>query len=214
MTDKTITVLLIDDDAEYVNVIRHLLRPFQNHHFTILWNETGDNLTEFLKAHPGIDVILMDYFLPSRNGLEITKQLFDEKAGIPIIFLTANKDFKIAVEAMKYGVEDYLLKDEVIETTLPRTVLNVIERTGLKKRISEAQNSKFVTQKRTDAVRELVVTMCHEFNNPLAAIKISADILVRQGLPENDRDLLTRLNSNISLFEQQIIKLRDLNIEG
>jgi signal transduction histidine kinase len=57
----------------------------------------------------------------------------------------------------------------------------------------------------------LVVTMCHEFNNPLAAIKISADILIRQDLPDEEKKLLTELNRNIALLENQIVKLRDLN---
>ena len=43
----------------------------------------------------------MDYFMPNSNGLETIRKLYDAKITIPIIFLTANKDFRVAVEAMK-----------------------------------------------------------------------------------------------------------------
>jgi signal transduction histidine kinase len=56
--------------------------------------------------------------------------------------------------------------------------------------------------------------MCHEFNNPLAAIKISSDILARQQVDGNNKGLLEALNKNINLLEKQIVKLRDFNADS
>ncbi len=213
MSEKTVTVLLIDDDAGYATVAKNLLHPFQNIRFILKWENNGETALEKLKTDPSIDLVLMDYYLPGKNGLEITKLLFEGKVSVPIIFLTVNKDFHIAVEAMKYGVEDYLVKDDSAETMLPRTILNVLERVQLRKRILEAEREKLLNQKKTEAIQELVVTMCHEFNNPLAAIKISSDILSRQKISEEEKQLLSKLNSNISLLEKQILKLRDINLQ-
>ena len=210
MPESAIHILLVDDDAEYASITKHHLRTFQNRQFVMEWVNDGDAALAYVKAHPETDLILMDYYLPNKNGIEIIKQLFDEKNAIPVILLTSNKDFRVAIEAMKYGVEDYLVKEEMIETTLPRSIVGVLERSSLKQRIREADERKNASE----AIQELIVTMCHEFNNPLAAIKISTDILARHQVPGEEKDLLTKLNANISVLEKQIIKLRDITSQG
>ena len=138
---------------------------------------------------------------------------FNGEAEIPIIFLTSNRDFRLAIEVMRYGVEDYLVKDEAIDSVLPRTVINLLERLLLKKKISEQQKADLIARRRTEAIKELVVTVCHEFNSPLAAMKISADILTRQQLSESERHSIREIDKNIGLVEKEITKLRDLNFE-
>lgn len=211
MTQSTIRVLFVDDDPEYVSVVRHYLRSFQNSTFDLIWASNGEKALDLL-AKDVPDIVLMDYFLPGANGLEVIKKIRDAKISVPIILLTSNKDFRIAIEAMKYGTEEYLIKDEATDTSLPRTIVNVLERSRLKREVGDAEHNKLISQKKTEAVQELVVTMCHEFNNPLAAIKISTDILSRQNVSEEDRDLLKKLNNNISMLEKQILRLRDLTM--
>lgn len=208
MTEKSIKILTVDDDPEYVSVVKHYLRSFQQRSFDVTWVSDGETALQQLSAS-AFDIILMDYYLPNSNGLEIAQKIVDAKIDIPIILLTANKDFHLAVEAIKFGVEEYLVKDEAVDTVLPRTIINVVERVQLTKDIRVAEHE----QKKTEAIQELIVTMCHEFNNPLAAIKISTDILSRQKTDEGNNALLALLNKNISLLEKQIIKLRDLNLE-
>jgi CheY-like chemotaxis protein len=212
MQNNSIRVLLVDDDSDYADVAKHLLNSFQNKKFDLIWKQDGESALEILRSTKNIDVVLMDYYLPNKNGLEITKQLYDDKISIPIIFLTANKDFHVAVEAIKYGAEDYLIKTEAVGTVLPRMIVNVIERVQLMKHIKRLEQEKIISQNKTEVIKQLVVTMCHEFNNPLAAIKISTDILSRQQIPDPDKQLLTNMNKNIILLEKKIIELRDLNL--
>jgi FixJ family two-component response regulator len=214
MEEKIITILFVDDDSTYVSVIKQSLNHFQDYRFSIIWEPKAEKVIERLKSEPNINILLMDYYLPEINGLEITKRISEENIHLPIIFLTANRDFRAAVEAMKYGAEDYLLKEELRDSLLSRSIVNVFERWHLKKRLSEAETQKMLLQKKTEAIRELVVTMCHEFNNPLAAIKISTAILTRQAIPEEEKKLLESFNINVSKLESQILKLRDLNFEA
>ena len=211
--ESIITVLLIDDDPGYVSILKHRLAPFQGRRFEIIWENQSENAIKHLRENKSIDLVLMDYYLPNQTGLDVTKQIYEEKIDVPIIFLTSNKDFRAAVEAMKYGVEDYLLKEDSIDTILPRTILNVLDRVNLKKKIDEVEKRKLLSQKKTEAIQEVVVTICHELNNPLAAIKITTSILTRQQLSDGEKELLAKLNGNVTSLEQQIKKLRDLNID-
>jgi signal transduction histidine kinase len=70
-----------------------------------------------------------------------------------------------------------------------------------------------IAKNRTNAIKELIVTVCHEFNNPLAAIKISTDILLRQALSPGERTLVEAMDRNVGLVEREIARLRDLDFD-
>jgi response regulator of citrate/malate metabolism len=210
---QPINLLFVDDDAAYMAIARHLLTKYQGSRFQVTWKQDAAASLDYLSGNPEIDLIVIDYFLPDMNGLQLVQQIRERKIDIPIVFLTSNRDFRLAIEVMKYGVEDYLIKDEAVDSVLPRTILNIVERVRLKRRIAEEQKADLIARKRTDAIKELVVTVCHEFNNPLAAIKISTDILLRQTLNAEESRLVHSIDENINLVEKEISRLRDTNFE-
>ena len=212
-TPETINLLFVDDDAGYMAVAQQLLAKYQGKKFNIIWKQDGSAALEELRNNKNIDLVLMDYYLPEINGLEVTRLIRENKIDVPIIFLTSNRDFRLAIEAMKFGIEDFMMKDEAVDSVLPRTIVNILERVYLKLRIAEQQKTDLIAKKRTDAIKELVVTVCHEFNNPLAAMKISTDILSRQHLQQGEMELVKNLDRNISMIENEITKLRDINFE-
>ena len=210
---ETIDLLIIDDDSDFFSLAEHHFSRFQGRKFNIRWKQDGKSGLEELEKNKGIHVILIDYYLPEMNGLEVTRRIREKNAAIPIIFLTSSRDFRLAIEVMKYGVDDYLVKDEATDTVLPRTVVNVLERLLLKKKIEEQQRADLIARRRTEAIKELVVTVCHEFNNPLAAMKISTDIISRQQISPSERELAQSIDKNIRIVEKEITKLRDINFE-
>lgn len=213
MEPEPINILIIDDDLSYVKSAQYHLKKFQAKKFNVTWKEDGPKGLQELQKNPNINVVLMDHVLPTMTGLEVIRQIHEKKINVPIIFLTSKKDYKVAVEAIKSGAEDYLAKDEIVESMLPRTIIAVLERSQLKKKIADIEKGKLITQKRSEAIRELVVAVCHEFNNPLAAIKISADILARQVLSREDRKLLASIDKHIEEIEKEITKLRHIQFE-
>jgi len=176
---KCVHVLLVDDDITFAKLIQFILKRSQQRTFDVIWKDSVEGaLTEIAQNHE-IDVILMDYYFPTSSGLEFCLQLDQMERSIPIIFLTGFRDFKLAVEAMKLGVEDFLLKDDLNEAYLPRTILSVLDRVRMRKHKQAVEKRLAMAESRAQAIRELVVTVCHEFNNPLAAVKISFDLLQR-----------------------------------
>ncbi len=212
-TPDIINILFVDNDTSYMAVAQHLLSKYQGKKFNVVWKQDGSSAIAELKKNASLDMVIIDYYLPEKNGLEATKEIREEKIETPIIFLTSNRDFRLAIEVMKHGVEDYMIKDEAVDSVLPRTIVNILERVYLKRKIAKQQKAELIAKKRTDAIKELVVTVCHEFNNPLAAIKISTDILLRQQLVPQEKKLVEDLDNNIALVEQEITKLRDINFE-
>ena len=172
---KPVHILFVDDDPAFAKVVRAVLQLSRQHTFILTWKESVESAIAEIKQNHEIDIILMDYYFPTSNGLEFCLQLNQLERSIPIIFLTGAHDFKLAVEAMKLGVEEFLLKDDLDQTNLPRTILGILEHVRLRKHKQAVEKRLTLAENRAQAIRELVVTVCHEFNNPLAAIKIAEE---------------------------------------
>lgn len=210
---EVINLLFVDDDTSYVAAAQQLLSRYEGKKFNIVWKQGGAAAIEELERNSSFDAIMIDYYLPEINGMDVIKTIREKKFEIPVVLLTSNRDFRLAIEALKYGVEDYVVKDEAVDSVLPRTIVNVLERVQLKRLIAQQAKADLIAKKRTDAIQELVVTVCHEFNNPLAAMKISVDILARQQLPPDARRLIEQLDKNIGLIEAETVRLRDINFD-
>jgi FixJ family two-component response regulator len=212
-SQKAITVLLADDDIGFAKVVQRQLQLFQNREFHLVWKESVEEALQEIQANHSIDLVLTDYVFPGSNGLEFCLQLNQMNSETPIVFVTATRDFKLAIEAMKLGVEDFLIKEDLAESVLPRTILNVLDRVRMHKQIRAVEKRMLIAEKRAEAIRELVVTVCHEFNNPLAAIKISADLIRRQAPSEEDKNLLKGFEENFQKIESEVKRLRDISFE-
>lgn len=209
---KLITVLLVDDDITFVKVVQGHLQRFQGREFKLIWKDSVESAIKEVQTNKNLDIILTDYNLPGANGLEFCLQLNALNSQIPIVFVTVTRDFRLAVDAMKLGVEDFLVKEDLSELLLPKTIINALEKARTRQQIQAVEKRMFLAEKRAEAIRELVVTVCHEFNNPLAAIKISADLLSRQ-FTDDEKILMEKFEENFSKIEREIRRLRDINFE-
>src|SRR5262249_21520632 len=100
-------LLLIDDDPDLLaELVAHLF-PAPAHRVEIA-NSGAAGLERVAAACP--DVILLDMRLPDQSGLEILRQLRRIDARIPVIMVTVVRSADSAIEAMRNGAYDYLLK--------------------------------------------------------------------------------------------------------
>jgi len=213
MPARKISVLLVDDDPGFAAVFQDSLLKARGISFRITRRTTVDEAFAAIKESPHFDIIVTDFVLPDLNGLEFCLRLSQMEQKIPVVMISATKDIKLAVEVMKLGVEDFLVKGELNEAHVPRTLVNILDRIKVKEQMRAVEKRMHLAEDRSQAIRELVVTVCHEFNNPLAAIKISSDLLQRSPLPENQQQLLTEFDHSFQKIESEVRRLRDITFE-
>ena len=108
-------ILLVDDEEDFVKILseRLTLRGFQ-----IATAFTGEQALEKIKEY-NYDVVILDIAMPGMDGLEALKKIKDIKPLTEVIMLTGHGTCEIAIEGMKRGSFDFLLKpvktDELVE---------------------------------------------------------------------------------------------------
>src|ERR1041384_4198932 len=100
------SLLVIDDDAMVLQIFR---RVFQDTDTTVLTAQSGAEGLELVKRHQP-DSVILDIVLPDMSGLGMFEQLHRLDPKVPVIFNTAGGGSDTAIEAMKLGTFDYLLK--------------------------------------------------------------------------------------------------------
>ena len=207
MQNGTVQVLLIEDNADFAKLVDLYLQRSEIGHFDVIWKKNGaEALREAETNQDGIDVILMDYFLPGQNGLEVTKTLLEGNIHIPVIFLTVNKDFNLAVEAMKLGVEDYLVKEEIATPVLPKTILGVLEKVELRRKLAALE----ISQNRLEAIQEMVFEISRKLDEPLAAMEQNVDRMLQRHNEESLKNYLKIIKDNLDRINSKITKLKEL----
>ena len=145
--------------------------------------ETEDDFTAAL--HLGFDLILSDHTLPTFDGLSALKIAHSEQPDLPVIFVSGSLGEQRAVDALKSGATDYVLKDGVsrLVPAVRRAMQEVEERT--ERRRLEAQ---LIEGQKMDVVGQLAGGVAHDFNNLLSVI-IGYCHLLRLDLTPNSPQL-------------------------
>ncbi len=103
-------VLIIEDESVLAKNIRLYL---ERAGFDVRTAESAeDGWQQIGEFRP--DIVLLDYQLPGRNGLDLLADLKSQHAGIPVVVLTGQGSVDLAVEAMKLGAADFLTKPVVL----------------------------------------------------------------------------------------------------
>jgi two-component system response regulator AtoC len=105
-------ILAVDDEPSMRRLLEISLRQAG---YQPVVASNGKEALSFIKSEH-IDLVLSDLHMPSMNGLELLKAIRAESDFLPFIMVTAQGEIKTAVEAMKLGAEDYILRPFDLET--------------------------------------------------------------------------------------------------
>lgn len=125
----SLNIILIEDDPDYSLLIQWILAKskqtlfqFKVKAFDVL--EDGLNV-----IHPvSTDLILLDLTLPDSQGIDTFLKVYGQVPEIPIVVLTSLNDDHLALEAVKKGAQDYLIKGELNSNILLKAIQYAVER--------------------------------------------------------------------------------------
>jgi PAS domain S-box-containing protein/putative nucleotidyltransferase with HDIG domain len=127
MDNRLINILLIEDNRGYATVVQEMLARVMDIPYQFKYAERLSTGLKYLEKN-GTDVVLLDLGLPDSKGLDTFTKVYDHTAKVPIIVLTANHNDVLAVEAIKAGAQDYLVKGQFEGQVLGRAIQFAIER--------------------------------------------------------------------------------------
>ncbi len=119
---SSVTILVVEDDEGLNVLIQKILK------------KEGFLVDSALNGHDGIlkasehkeILLLLDYKLPDMNGREVIESLIRKKCNVPFIIITGHGDEKVAVEMMKLGARDYIIKSAGLREILPHVAARVV----------------------------------------------------------------------------------------
>ncbi|MGO4348103.1 response regulator [Paenibacillus sp. MCAF9] len=103
-------LLLVDDEADTREALSSYF-PWQEVGFQIIGQcGNGKEALNFIQNHDKIDVILTDIKMPVMSGLELAEVIHEQKHNIHVIFLSSYREFEYAQKALRYRVNNYIVK--------------------------------------------------------------------------------------------------------
>jgi DNA-binding NarL/FixJ family response regulator len=204
--DGKIKILLVEDNKDFAKLVQVYLQRFDPDRFEVAWKEHHADAMAYLKDTPDVSIVLMDYFLPGKTGLEIAREIATTYEHIPIVFLTVNRDFALALEVMKIGVAEYLVKEEISSPVLPKTILSVIERARLRDRLLNLE----ISRQRLRAIRETLSSVVDDFEEPLREMKRLTDELRLQSNEPLPTNYVTMIGDNLKRIVDKLDRLKTL----
>ena len=138
MLNAPLKLLLIEDNPGDARLIQEELSGEMDIFFDVVTATTLEEaLTNIEKDK--FDVILSDLGLPDSQGIDTFLKIHDKEKGLPIVILSGNKDENLALSAVQKGAQDYLVKSEVNNILLKRTIRYAIERHKVYKELEETK---------------------------------------------------------------------------
>jgi phosphoserine phosphatase RsbU/P len=203
---ERINILLIEDNDDFGKLVELYLSQHPDYVFNLVWKKNGEaGLAEF-ESNSNYHVVLMDYNLPGINGVEVTSALVQRGIAVPVVFITVNRDFNLAVETMKLGVEDFLVKEEISTPVLPRTIVSVLERVRLRQQLSALE----ISSQRIEAIQELVLGISQDLVTPLDSMKKNVDMLLHSPIATDMKMYLRIISENVERMQVKLSRLKSL----
>lgn len=121
-------ILLVEDDPAHAELIR---RAFEDDQDAFRLSVSGSLAAgrETLARDP-VDLVITDYRLPDGEGVELVPEDAVPGSGFPVVLMTSQGDEQVAVQAMKAGAVDYLVKSGGTFTDMPRIVKRALREWG------------------------------------------------------------------------------------
>ena len=108
---RALRIMLVEDNEHDRAAFRRTFKKLSKPSVITDFLHAEDALEQLTFDASRFDILVSDYMLPGMNGLELCKALIEKRVPIPMVILTGSGSEQIAVDAIKAGVDDYIVKD-------------------------------------------------------------------------------------------------------
>ena len=139
-------IFIVEDDPWYGEILDYHLSL--NPDYKITRFESGKEV--LAKMHLKPDLVTIDFSLPDIEGDELFKRIREASPHVPVIVISSQEEVAVAVNLLKMGVNDYLVKDEATKDLLWNSIIRIRETQSLKKEVEQLREElgqKFSFQK-------------------------------------------------------------------
>ncbi len=124
-------IFIVEDDDFYGRLLKHHLSLNPDYEVSIY--KDGSSLLSSLHLSP--DVICMDFGLPDIGGDKLLDKIKSTNSSLPVIVISGQEEISVAVDLLKKGATDYIIKGENTKDLLWRSIINIRENSNLKKEV-------------------------------------------------------------------------------
>jgi DNA-binding NtrC family response regulator len=129
-------ILLVDDEAPFVET---MTKRLSKRDLNIITAFSGEEALERLNSHRNTDVVILDVKMPGMNGIETLAKIRNQFPLTEVIMLTGHATVESAIEGMKLGAFDYLMKPCEIEQLMAKVQEAAKKKRSHEEKIKEAR---------------------------------------------------------------------------
>jgi DNA-binding NtrC family response regulator len=129
-------VLLVDDETPFVET---MTKRLEKRDLKIIVAFSGEEALEILSKNRNTDVVILDVKMPGMNGIETLEKIRNQFPLIEVIMLTGHATVESAIEGMKLGAIDYLMKPCEIEQLMAKVQEATKKKRDHEEKIREAR---------------------------------------------------------------------------
>ncbi len=171
-TMRPARILIVDDESHVRSMVGATL---EHQGYEVLLAESGRQAAEILRKEK-FDLVLTDIVMQDGNGLALLERIRGEYPGLPVVMVSAIHDISIAIDAMRRGAYDYLLKPFEREH-LVATVLRALEhRQAVEENHNYQQSLEQVVQARPELLRQAMEDLEPSSDGTLEALGDALDL--------------------------------------
>jgi PAS domain S-box-containing protein len=135
--NKTINVLIVEDHSEQAHLMELILRRYE-HPFNVVLEAEPERALMLLRQK-SFEAVVVDYSLPEMNGLQLLAEIKRSRFPVAVIMVTGQGDERIAVQAMRQGAYDYLVKTRDLLDLLPRVLVRAVDELRLSSQLYQTE---------------------------------------------------------------------------
>jgi DNA-binding NtrC family response regulator len=137
-------VMLVDDEVPFVET---MTKRLAKRDLNVIAAFSGQEALDILDKQPNVDVVILDVKMPGMDGIETLRKIKSAHPLIEVVMLTAHATVESAIEGMKFGAFDYLMKPCDMDQLIGKVNEAARKKQGHEEKIKEARVKEIISKR-------------------------------------------------------------------